>query len=249
MKKALLVWQVPLEVTMNTSARVYKSDSTFAAEAFLIPSLGEKFKPAVRMIDNLQEQVGEFQPEQSAEEILQSVKDEANQIILQAEKDREAIEQAAREKAELEARKMINDEIDAEIAEIREEFTETIRQLDALRDEIADRVEKDVVELAIEIAKKIVGREVAFDRDIALTLARVSLKKIHSRGLAEIHLHPDDFNYVQSQREKLNFRGSLEFIEDRSISVGGCFIHTETGDVDATIESQFAEISHGLLGK
>jgi flagellar assembly protein FliH len=234
---------------MNTSARVYKSDTNFAAETFSIPSLGEKFKSATLTIQDSFEKFEEVSHEASADEILQKVKDEAAQIILQAERDREAIEQAAREKAEIEARNSIDEEIAARVNEIRAEFIETMRQVDSLRDEISNRIEKDVVELAIEIAKKVVGREVVFDRDIALTLARVSLKKLHGKSFAQIHLHPEDFTYVQSQRERLGFRGSLEFIEDRSISVGGCLIHTETGDVDATLESQFAEISHGLLGK
>ncbi len=234
------------------SAKVYKLDSAVTVSTFSIPNISERFdyeESADSEVFITSEAEETEQTEQTADELLQNVREEAAQIIVQAEKDKEMIELAAREKAEQEARATVELEIAEKVNEIRVEFAETLQQLDALRDEISIRTEKDVVELALEIAKKIIGREVMFDREIALTLVKVSLKKIHGRSLAQVHLHPEDFIYVQTQRERLDFRGSLEFIEDRSISLGGCLIHTETGDVDATIESQFAEISHGLLGK
>lgn len=227
------------------SAKVYKMNSAVAVMSFSIPTIDSKESLVHEVFDDFETEELTATPD----EFMQNVRDEAAQIIAQAEKDREMIEQAAREKAEQEVRATIETEITDRLMEIRAEFAETLEKVNALRDEISARVEKDVVELALEIAKKIIGREVVFDREIALTLVKVSLKKIHSRTLAEVHLHPDDFAYIQSQREKIDFRGALELIEDRTISLGGCLIHTETGDVDATIESQFAEISHGLLGK
>jgi len=88
---------------------------------------------------------------------------------------------------------------------------------------------------------------VTIDREIALTLVKVSLGKLHNRSIAEVHLNPEDYAFVQAHLEKLDFRGSLELVEDRSISVGGCLIHTETGEIDARIKSQFDEIAYGLL--
>ena len=100
----------------------------------------------------------------------------------------------------------------------------------------------------LQVADSVGDREVTIDREIAFTLVKVSLGKLHDRAVAEVHLSPEDFTYVQAHREKLDFRGSLDLVEDRSISVGGCLIHTESGDIDARIESQFEEIAHGLMG-
>lgn len=162
----------------------------------------------------------------------------------------ETIERVAREAAELEAKAEIESQVSHRLAEIRENFAETLQELSMLRERFSEEVEKDVVELALEIAKRVVGREVAFDREIALTLVKVSLKKINSRTpLAQVHLHPEDFRYIEARREQIDFRGSLEFTEDTSVSIGGCLIHTETGEVDSRIESQFDEVAHGLLGR
>lgn len=241
------------------SAKVFKKDSAVALAPFFLPEIGAE-NPISEIAESFEHtETVDFEPfveaarEQTVstpDDILEQARAEAEQIVAQAERDKEIIEQAAHEKAEQEARLKIEAEVLGKTEEIRETFAETIREISVLRDEIAVRAEKDVVELALEIAKKIVGREVAFDREIALTLVKVSLKKINSRApLAQIHLNPEDFAYIEKRREQIDFRGSLELVEDRNVSPGGCLIHTETGEVDSRIESQFEEIAHGLLGK
>jgi flagellar assembly protein FliH len=146
------------------------------------------------------------------------------------------------------AQNKIDSEVSAQMNQMREQLTQTIEQVAGLQAEITAGAEIQLVELALEIAKKIVGREVSIDREIALTLVKVSLKRLNVRASAQVHLNPDDFAFVQAHREKLDFHGSIEIMEDRSVSVGGCLIRTETGDIDARIESQFDEVAHGLLG-
>lgn len=251
-------------------ARVFKQQNATAFTAFQFPNIGEpqpQQQPQPQQHGEIVETFDladtvEFEPfveverEYPAaatiagtEDILRDAQEQAAQILAQAEEKFELIEQVAYDKAVQEARKNVEAEIAEKIRDIRENFTESMRDVARLREETSVRVEKDIVELALEIAKKIVGREVMFDREIALTLVKVSLKKIHSRALAQIHLNAEDLAFVQSRRDQIDFRGSLEFIEDRSISPGGCLIHTETGDIDATIESQFEEVAHALLGK
>lgn len=185
----------------------------------------------------------------SFEDILQTAREEAAQIIANAEEQSKAIEQAARDRARAEVRAELQEEANAQVADLREELAKTLAEVSGLRNEITSQAENELVELALEIAKKVVGREVTFDREIAFTLVKVSLSRLQTHAAARVHLHPEDFAFVQSHRERLNFHGALEIIEDRSVSLGGCLVRTETGDIDARLESQFEEIAHGLLGK
>ena len=240
-------------------AKVIKHQAAQAFIPYAIPEIGETRAKAESNSAFVFPNIADFAPAPEAhkeifaaptvEDVLQNAREEAAQIIAQAEQQSAAIEQIARENAMQEARQILEAENADQFAELRGEFIKTIEQVSGLAEEITKRVETDVVELALQIAKKIVGREVTFDRDIALTLVKVSLKKLHSRAIAQIRLHPEDFAYVQNHREKIDFHGSLEFVEDKSISIGGCLIHTDTGDIDARIDSQFEEIAHGLLGK
>lgn len=239
-------------------AKIIKNSAPDAFASFPIPEIGEA-KPEVENINSYafpnfadfeQEPIKkkDFSAAPTVEDVLQNAREEAAQIIAQAKQQGASIEQNSREKMMHEARLSLESENSELITEQHRNLYATISQISGLADEIINRVENDVVELALQIAKKIVGREVMIDREIAVTLVKVSLKKLHSRAVAQVRLHPEDFAYIQNHREKIDFHGSLEIVEDRSVSPGGCLIHTDTGDVDARIESQFEEIAYGLLG-
>lgn len=183
----------------------------------------------------------------NVEEILQNARDEAAQIIAQAEEQSAIMAEAARDRLTSEIRAELEAEMIIKTDELRQQFSDTIEQVSSLSSGIIAQTEKEMVELALEIAKKIVGREVTIDREVALTLVKISLAKLHSRTFAKVLLNPDDFAYIQSHLERADFHGSIELVEDRSISLGGCLIQTETGEIDARIESQFDEIAYGLL--
>lgn len=237
-------------------AKVIKSESLSGISPYAIPEISdvEDLSEDLEIVDI--PVIEEVEPTQTllesveipnTEEILQKAREEAAEMIAQAERDKEMIEQAAEEKGMQNFEEKVRKEVAKEVAEIQEKLSETIEEISSLQSKISKRVETELVEFALNIAKKIVRREVTIDREVALTLVKVSLGKLHSRTLAKVHLHPNDFAFVQSKREHLDFHNALELVEDKTISPGGCLIHTETGDIDARIESQFEEIAHGLL--
>ncbi len=173
--------------------------------------------------------------------------DEAARIIDEARAFAAQIEREERERIEL----TIRTEVDAEIARVinpwRDQLQQSLDELTTLRAEIVQQSETDLVRLALEIAKKVIHREVASDSQIVLGLARVGLSRIPNRTPATIHLHPDDLAYFESNRDQIESGHPLTLAADRSIGRGGCVVHTELGEVDATIEQQFAEIEEALL--
>lgn len=189
----------------------------------------------------------ELEEDLTADELFLRAQEEAARVIAQAEEHAAVIEQIASDKAVQKAKMQFEADNAENLAELRRQFANSIAEVGSLSSEIANSVEHELVELAIQIAKKVVAREVTIDREIALTLVKVSLAKLHNRSVAEIHLNPEDYVFVREHLDKLDFRGKIDLVEDKSISLGGCLIHTETGDIDGRIESQFDEISHGLM--
>jgi flagellar assembly protein FliH len=231
-------------------AKVLKKEEAAEFVSFSLPAFGA----SVRGFNDLGPQAGVRDLNGSdpaagalaeAEQILREAREEAGRIIAAASANT-AEQTSAPSEDEIEA--AISSAVAEQAAELRNELTATIENISGLADEVTRRAEADVVELALQIAKKVVGREVTIDREIALTLVKVSLSKLNNRSVAKVHLNPEDLAFVDAHREACDFRGALELIEDRSISPGGCLVHTETGDIDARIESQFDVIAHGLLG-
>jgi flagellar assembly protein FliH len=237
---------------MNTLAKVVRSESAAAFAAFRPDDLSGN---SVRATGS-----SAFQfPVLDSAELHTPVKfaaehnifpeiDELPAVPAPQEHDHTAIELALREKAIQEARAAVEAEMNAKTGALRDELTRTIDSVSALANELTVKLESDVVELALEIAKKIVAREVSIEPEVVISVTKKALAKLHSRTSAQIHLNPDDLAYVQEHRTKLNFHGALELLEDASVAPGGCFIHTDNGDIDGRIDSQFDEITEALLG-
>lgn len=237
LKSAAAAAAIPLSVSLQGGESIHAG----GVQPLTVPELEplEYVAPAAVHLEELDE----LEPE----DLLAHARLEAERIVTRAEEQAVVIENAANERAVGRAKAELEIEHADKYGELRDRLASTIAQVGALDSEINGNLETEVVQLALQVAKKIVAREVTVDPDIALTLVKVSLAKLHNRVVAEIHLHPDDFAYIRERLDGIDYRGKIELVEDRSISLGGCLIHTETGDIDARIESQFDEISHGLL--
>lgn len=186
-----------------------------------------------------------------ADGIVRSARAEAERQIAGAQARVAEIEASARERglaeAQAVAQAQAQEELQLAVTDLRDQLTATLDELAGLRTQMAAHAEHELVRLAVEIAKKVVQREVRVDREIVMTLARVALGRLHSRANATVRLHPDDYAYVWSHRERLNSEGAVEIVEDRSVGLGGCIVQSELGEIDARIEQQFAEIEHEFL--
>lgn len=130
-------------------------------------------------------------------------------------------------------------------------YAQSIAELARLRSVLYARAEKEVVQLALEVARKIVHREIRADREIIQTLVRVALGHVAVKSPVTIRLHPDDYDYLVAQRARLAQDGGEEreivLQADASIERGGCLIQTEAGDVDARIEEEFREVERAFF--
>ncbi len=130
-------------------------------------------------------------------------------------------------------------------------YAQSMAELARLRSVLYARAEKEVVKLALEVARKIVHREIRADREIIQTLVRVALGHVAVKSPVTIRLNPDDYEYLRSHVGGLARDGSEEreivLQADASIERGGCLIQTEAGDVDARIEEEFREVERAFF--
>jgi flagellar assembly protein FliH len=185
------------------------------------------------------------------DELVRQARAEAERLVAEAQTRAAEIERGARERGRAEAlaqaQAQAQFELNRAVEDLRVRLAGTLEELAGLRSKLTARAEQDLVRLALEIAKKIVQREVKVDHEVALTLARVALGRLHNRAGAVVRLHPDDYAYIAAHRERLSGEASVEIVEDRSVGVGGCVIQSEMGEIDARIEQQFAEIEQDFL--
>lgn len=123
------------------------------------------------------------------------------------------------------------------------------QQLDEIRNEIYRYSEKEVVSLAMDIAKKIVKNEVTINKNVILNVLKQALKKIVDYDNIKIRVNPSDLQFLKTQNQFSHLIDSMEtivFEEDKAILNGGCLIETSSGDIDARIDKQLEAVEEAF---
>jgi flagellar assembly protein FliH len=125
-------------------------------------------------------------------------------------------------------------------------LAQTLEELGSLRDQMIHKTERQVVQLALAIAARILHREVEVDRELLVAMARVALDRLGDRSSATIRLNPDDFDAGGVGR--IMGHSSVQIVADPSVKRGACVVESDFGQIDVGVESQLTEITAALLG-
>lgn len=119
------------------------------------------------------------------------------------------------------------------------------------KQEVFDYISPDLLEISVDIAKKIIKKEIQEDPTIILeniTDLLKSLSKEETR--VTLRVNPQQAMLVKQQiPEVVAMAGSeakVNVISDENITFGGCMVTTTNGIIDATIETQISIISEAL---
>jgi flagellar assembly protein FliH len=128
-------------------------------------------------------------------------------------------------------------------------LADTLDDLQRLRGELVRRTEREVVELALAIARKVLHREASLDHDLLVALARVALDRLADATAASIRLHPDDYALAMAGRSGAAASPhGVQILADPSVRRGGCLVRSDVGSVDVGIAAQLDELAGALLG-
>ena len=110
-----------------------------------------------------------------------------------------------------------------------------------------EKVEPEVVQLAISIARKILHREAQVDPMLLAGIVRVALDQIDGATRVRLHVHPqiaaDWRQFLATQLEPANLP---EIIEDSSQHIDQCTVETTMGSTVIGLEIQLKEIEQGF---
>jgi flagellar assembly protein FliH len=124
---------------------------------------------------------------------------------------------------------------------------ETLQELTALRAEMIQRTERQVVQLSMAIAERVIHREISLDRGLLCAMARVALERLGEHASATIRLHPEDFAAVSAAPAADWSNEQIKVIPDPMVSRGGCLVQSDFGFMDVDVAAQFRELSRTLF--
>jgi flagellar assembly protein FliH len=137
---------------------------------------------------------------------------------------------------------------DQELGAERAAIAQALRDFACEREGYFSRVETEVVKLAVEIARKILHREVQVDPLLLAGVVRVALEKIAAGTSVRLRVHPEHvYAWHDFFANQQNLRPVPELRGDGTLGIGHCVLETALGTTDLTLESQLAEVERGFF--
>lgn len=141
---------------------------------------------------------------------------------------------------------------------VQKEYEAKIHQAEALLEQgfeekgaIIAEAEPFLLEMSTVIAEQIVKQELTHSPEKFVDLIQQHILRFKEKDSITICVHPDDFDFIQTQRGHLvsvvNGETEIKIIPDHSVTAKGCIIRTAYGSVDARIDTQIEEIKKAIL--
>jgi flagellar assembly protein FliH len=124
---------------------------------------------------------------------------------------------------------------------------QTLEELGGLRKTLMQQSERQMVQLALTLARRVVHREITLDPELIAAMAHVAIKKLGVSNPSTIRLHPDDYTVVARDGDRWS-GSNVSVVPDPSIARGGCMVESDFGNIDGSLDRQFDEMARALLG-
>ena len=159
---------------------------------------------------------------------------------LQAEAHKEAFEQGLAE-----GREAGRAEVRAQVERLSGMFYDLAKPFEELDTE----VERELLTLAMALARQIVRRELKTDPTQIIGIIRdaIAALPVAAREV-RVHLHPEDAAVVRAHLAPTENERAWAIIEDPVMERGGCQISSATSRIDARLETRLAGILSELMG-
>ena len=173
---------------------------------------------------------------------------EARRLVTEAESEAKRV----REEAESEARELRERAFAEGREEALTELTELILEARSRKDSALAEAERDLLRLAVKLAEKIIGREVERDSSALADIVANALRHARHNETFTVRVNPADMPVVEAYRTRLDPAGRARFLDvvaDPAVGHGGCVIETESGTIDAQLDTQLRVLERALLAR
>lgn len=147
------------------------------------------------------------------------------------------------------------------LAESREKFEKAaeplltatknlVEEFAARREQLFEEASRDVLVVALAIAKRISGSAGRIDPRTAEQSTRTALETVRGGSRATLRVNPDDLELVRAYCPALVALiggREIEIQGDTAVDAGGAIVESTSGMADARLETQFAVIADELM--
>ena len=182
----------------------------------------------------------EKKTEQATEEIIQTTKET---ISLPTAKQIEAIYQQAKNEGYQAGHLEGGQKAACEQAAVIHQFQVLTAQFEEALQLIDQTIAQDLLELAVELAKKIVSQSLELKPELIIPIIQEAIRYLPSTTQPiHIILHPEDAALVRLQLEGQLSHSKWKIYESTQLERGGCKVEAGGCEIDATLATRWKTI-------
>jgi len=178
---------------------------------------------------------------------LSDASEQAKETISKARDEAEEIVRAAR----LEQEDLITESRQQGYADGLDRWNDTLVEAWNTRSRYLAANETVVVQLAMAVARKIVGETANIDPTAVLQSAREAIRSVRGEQKLRLRVRPEDESIVLQQTIELKRSnseiGEIQVVADESIALGGCIVESPLGTIDAQFSTQLQSLERAIL--
>lgn len=141
----------------------------------------------------------------------------------------------------------------AEVASATASLGEALAGVEALRDEVAQAVEHDAIQLALELAEKVLAASLQARPELVVEVVQGALRRASDRRRITVLVNPRDLETVKSAIGDLQTQANgiepADLQGDQRVGVGGAIVRTVEGEVDASVETQLERAAEVVMAE
>ena len=164
------------------------------------------------------------------------------QVLAEAEAKRQYIEEKAYEEGFRQGQKDGQEVGRRGLEEIVQRFETMLVTLAEEKERLFHQRERELVELALAISRKIIGRELNIQPEAVREVLATAFHHLRECEPVRLLVHPQDYELVMDYAQA-SWPQGLEVIADSSLSPGGFVLETDQGEIDGTPETRWAKIN------
>ena len=114
----------------------------------------------------------------------------------------------------------------------------------AERHKIIEGAEPEIIRLAMLLAEKIVHQQISLDKEVVVSMARAAISRLVNREMVTVRVNPADIETMREHKDRILANTDLEhlrLLEDLRVDRGGVMMETESGTIDAKVDTQIRE--------
>ena len=136
----------------------------------------------------------------------------------------------------------------AELAPVLERLNASLAEIVSLRSDLRRRAERDVVRLALLIAKRVLHRELTVDSGALTALARFAFERLAHSESYRVTVHPH-FAPAIAAALPASAAERVRIEPDPAYAPGTLIVNSPEGTIDASVDAQLEEIGRGLADR